>query len=622
MAVETVPVTEHRWRPRVWAAAAVRVLVFLIPPAVGVLAGTGVASVLPDPASTFDVVVWWILVIGTSTAAATLTDRAARRLLPLAVLLEMTMLFPDRAPSRLTVARRAGSPTELRRRVQAAAEGGDRDLGESAELILSLAAAISHHDRRTRGHVERTRAYSELIAVEMGLAEADRDRLRWAALLHDVGKLEVPAEILNKDGPLDADEWEIVKMHPVLGMGLIEPLIPWLGDWAQTIEHHHERWDGSGYPHGLAGTDINLGARIVAVADAYDVMTSGRSYQRRMTPAAARREVVRHAGSQFDPTVARALMTVSLGKLRWATGPLAVLAEIPFLGGIERVGRDVITVATSSAVMATALVTGAVNLPQAIDPEPVTRAVLAQAALDPGPATPGTEASREPGPAGSDPSRAVTAPAPPLTNDPPVTATTLPPVTPAPSSPGTTPVTGPGTTATPPPAVTPAPGVTTTTATTTTTTPPTTVTTVPPPSAPTTTLPPAAPTTTTTAPPPPPPPPPPPTTTTTTAPPTTTPPTTVPPSGPPVATADDQIEIRAGRNWVRIAVLRNDSGDLVPETLAVVAPPLHGDAETRGGSGSIWYRPDAGFTGSDSLVYEVCDTSGACATGTVDVTVR
>ena len=357
---------ETRWQPRTVTAGILRVLIFGVPIAAGFLVGSYVAAALPEPESAQAIAFWWIAIVSVATVAATATDRLARQLLPLTVLLRMTMLFPDAAPSRMRMARRAGNVSELKRRIRAAeADPAHARLGELAELVLSLSTALSHHDRRTRGHSERTRVYTDLIAEEMGLPAADRDRLRWAALLHDVGKLEVPREILNKDSSLDDDEWDLVKEHPIHGMRIIAPLIPWLGSWAETIEHHHERFDGTGYPHGLSGSDIALGARIVSVADAFDVMTSGRSYQAAMAPAHARAEIIRMAGVQFDPVVARALMNVSLGKLRWTAGPLAALAQIPFIRGVPQLGRDLAVVLTTSAIVATGFASGVIPSPEA-----------------------------------------------------------------------------------------------------------------------------------------------------------------------------------------------------------------------------------------------------------------
>ena len=566
---------------------AVRGLIFAGPLGLGFLAGTTLASVLPPPRGTLGIIAWWSAVVGVSTLAATLTDRLARRLLPLAVLLRMTMVFPDRAPSRLRVARRVGNVADLRRRVAEAQAAENPDLGEAAELILSLAAALSQHDRRTRGHAERTRAYTELLAEELGLSEDDRDRLRWAALLHDVGKLEVPAEILNKDGPLDPDEWEIVRRHPIHGMKLVEPLIPWLGEWAKTIEHHHERWDGSGYPYGLSGTEICYGARIVAVADAYDVMTSGRAYKAAMSPAGARREIAAMAGTQFDPIVARALMNVSLGRLRWAMGPLAVLAEIPFLGGIERLGRDMVTVMATSAVMTTAVLSGVVATPIApVQPsevaEQVTEMVIAAAGLRPvtappnrpsvdGIAIPDVLPMEDPSvvafvsPAdGQTPARNRSVDEPRLTTGAPATDGAGTPS--GASGPGTVPPPG----STPPGTTTPPPGTT------------------PPPD---------------------------------TTPPDTTPPGTTPsaPSAPLVT--DDQATLPED-SAVVVGVLANDSdpdGDLDPASLAVTTGPSRGEATAT--LDGIRYTPAPDWNGTDLLRYRVCDLGGRCSEGALTLVV-
>jgi HD-GYP domain-containing protein (c-di-GMP phosphodiesterase class II) len=368
---------DDRWRSRRLAAFILRAAIFLVPLGVGFAAGRTVAGMLTETESAADIAFWWVAVLVAATSAATLTDRLARRLLPLTILLKMTMLFPDRAPSRMRVALRAGNFTELRKRIDRVQSGESTDIGEMSELILSLSTALSHHDRKTRGHSERTRAYTDILSEEMGLGEEARDKLRWAALLHDVGKLEVPTEILNKDSKLTDEEWHIVRQHPVYGMKLVGPLIPWLGEWAKTIEHHHERFDGTGYPHGLAGTEIALGARIVSVGDAYDVMTSGRSYQRAKTPAMARQEIASQAGSQFDPLVVRALMNVSLGRLQVAAGPLAMLAELPFIRGLPQVGRDAATLLTSSALMATSMAAGVIPPPSAFLPVDVIDAVAA-----------------------------------------------------------------------------------------------------------------------------------------------------------------------------------------------------------------------------------------------------
>jgi hypothetical protein len=232
------------------------------------------------------------------------------------------------------------------------------DLNNAAIEILALAAALGQHDRRTRGHSERVRSFADLIADEMRLSQDERDRLRWSALLHDIGKLTVHPDILNKAGKPTDEEWAALRQHPLEGGRLIAPLQAWLGDWALTVAQHHESFDGTGYPYGLAGNDISLGARIVAVADTFEVMTAVRSYKSASSPADARNELTRCAGTQFDPVVVRAFLNVSLGRLRWIIGPVSWLFDFPFVSQIGNLGR-VAVLATQSTALTGTLAAGA-----------------------------------------------------------------------------------------------------------------------------------------------------------------------------------------------------------------------------------------------------------------------
>jgi HD-GYP domain-containing protein (c-di-GMP phosphodiesterase class II) len=340
---------EDRWAARPIWSSLLRVGIFVFPIACALFATSVARSVMPTPANTTDVVAWWIVLLGVGLAAALVAERLARRLLPLATLLRLSMLFPDRAPSRFKIARQAGSLRHL----EAKTAAPDGDPGGTAAAILALVARLSTHDRRTRGHAERVRVYTDLIAEEMNLEEDDRYRLRWAALLHDIGKLSVDADVLNKTDELTDDEWDEIRRHPEEGLRQIAPLVEWLGPWAQTISHHHERWDGAGYPAGLAGEQIFLGARIVAVGDTYDTMTSVRSYKRPVATRAAREELVACAGSQFDPVVVRAFLAISLPRLLWATGPLSLLVNIPLLARLQTAGQVGISSA-AQAITATA----------------------------------------------------------------------------------------------------------------------------------------------------------------------------------------------------------------------------------------------------------------------------
>ena len=269
-----------------------------------------------------------------------LAARVVRRALPLAALLKMTLVFPDKAPTRMAVARKAGSTRALERKLAEARERGIKDEPSvAAEQILALATSLNKHDRLTRGHSERVRAVTDLIAEELSLPQGDRDRLRWSALLHDIGKLTVPGSILNKPGKPDDIEWLLLKSHPLAGARLAAPLGGWLGPWADSIAQHHEKYDGTGYPYGLAGEGISLGGRIVAVADCYETMTAVRSYKAAMTPAAARRELAACAGSHFDPVIVRAFLGASVGRLGLLGGPLSLLGELPPMNAIPQLGQ-------------------------------------------------------------------------------------------------------------------------------------------------------------------------------------------------------------------------------------------------------------------------------------------
>lgn len=266
---------------------------------------------------------------GAAAAVASMTTR----LLPLAALLKLSLAFPDQAPSRFRLAMKATSSRRLKREMALAREQGlSSNTTLAAEQVVLLTAAVGEHDRKTRGHSERVRVLSRLIGEEMGLSEADLDRLQWGAMLHDIGKLTVAPQILNKAEPLTPTEWAILQHHPEAGRDLIAPLHEFLGPHAHTTDGHHERWDGTGYPRALRGEEIPLPARIVAVADAFEVMTSFRAYKKPMSAEQARAELTACAGTHFDPAVVRAMLSVSIGPLRWATGPVALAMTLPIVG--------------------------------------------------------------------------------------------------------------------------------------------------------------------------------------------------------------------------------------------------------------------------------------------------
>ena len=365
--------SSRRWKSFSRASLLVSAIVVAVPIVVSAVVAFTLSNLLSRPHTVLSQALWWMAVLGPAALAAVGAGRLSRRLLPLAALLNMSMLFPDKAPSRLAVLRQMGSTRSLGRQVQSGEVSPHSDLNDAAIEILALAAALGQHDRRTRGHSERVRAFADLIADEMRLSQDDRDRLRWSALLHDVGKMTVHPDILNKVGKPTDEEWATLRQHPLEGSRLIAPLQAWLGEWALTVEQHHESFDGTGYPYGLAGNGISLGARIVAVADTFEVMTAVRSYKGASSPADARNELTRCAGTQFDPVVVRAFLNVSLGRLRWIIGPLSWLFDFPFISQIGDLGR-VAVLATQATVMTATLTAGALVAGSQVPAQPHSKA--------------------------------------------------------------------------------------------------------------------------------------------------------------------------------------------------------------------------------------------------------
>ncbi len=181
--------------------------------------------------------------------------------------------------------------------------------------VQALVSTIEASDAYTRGHSERVTRYSLALARHLGLAPESVKTLEEAAVLHDIGKIGIETSLLHKEGRLSDDDIDVLHQHPSIGVHILEP-IHFLKDVRKIIEQHHERYDGKGYPHGLAGEVILPEARILAVADAYDAMTSDRPYRSALTQYTAMQEIRENAGSQFDPQVAQALFDM------WQMGTL------------------------------------------------------------------------------------------------------------------------------------------------------------------------------------------------------------------------------------------------------------------------------------------------------------
>ena len=170
------------------------------------------------------------------------------------------------------------------------------------ETVTSLAFAIDAKDQYTQGHSQKVAAYAVIIAQALGVNQKEVEEIRLAALLHDIGKVGIPEPILNKSGPLDASEWDTMKTHAALGAKILEPLEA-MKRIGEMVRHHHEFFDGTGYPDRLEGQRIPQGSRVIAIADAYDTITSERTYKKARTPEDAFAELERCSANQFDPEI-------------------------------------------------------------------------------------------------------------------------------------------------------------------------------------------------------------------------------------------------------------------------------------------------------------------------------
>jgi diguanylate cyclase (GGDEF)-like protein/putative nucleotidyltransferase with HDIG domain len=249
-----------------------------------------------------------------------LEDMTAGPVRGISVSVGIAALRPKQAPEELLAS--AGKALG-----QARAGGGGRAVIQSSseddevvstdvaqnDVVAALASALQERDQYTGDHSESVVDVAARVAETLAMDAEQISKLRTAALLHDIGKVGVPDEILHKPGPLDESEWDIMRQHPIVGERILRA-IPGLGGVAKIVRHEHERWDGRGYPDGLAGEDIPIGSRIILVCDAYHAMTSDRPYRAAMSHTDAIAELTRNAGSQFDPNVAEALVGYLYGR--------------------------------------------------------------------------------------------------------------------------------------------------------------------------------------------------------------------------------------------------------------------------------------------------------------------
>jgi len=184
---------------------------------------------------------------------------------------------------------------------------------EFVEALTVLAKLIEMRDSYTAGHSEKVSMWSEIVARKLGLSREEQEKIKLAARLHDIGKISIPDGILNKPAPLTEEEYAEIKKHAALGADILSN-IESLKEVSKIIRHHHEWYNGEGYPDGLTGEEIPLGSRIISVADAYQAMTSDRPYRKAFSKEKAIAELERGAGSQFDPKIVRIFIGILLGE--------------------------------------------------------------------------------------------------------------------------------------------------------------------------------------------------------------------------------------------------------------------------------------------------------------------
>ena len=217
------------------------------------------------------------------------------------------------AQSALAVARGSGGGRVSVRDATAEAKEPGGVVGSTAEVVAVLAQTLEERDQYTGEHSDSVVDLTTRVAEALALDAHEVATIQSAALLHDIGKVGIPDEILHKAGPLDDQEWEIMRQHPAIGERILRA-IPGMGAVARIVRHEHERWDGGGYPDGLAAEAIPIGSRVILACDAYHAMTSDRPYRRAMSHQLAMAELSANAGSQFDPKVVEALVGYLYGR--------------------------------------------------------------------------------------------------------------------------------------------------------------------------------------------------------------------------------------------------------------------------------------------------------------------
>ncbi len=359
------------------AAAAFRAILLLVPAIVGFLVAFAILTVMSPFGNTWEFLAWLLIALIVSFVTSIFVGDFTLSRLTGGALYNRANTFDTTVEELFGSTLREGNPKNIKR--QAEARGLDAKFIDDVILLLTQ---LGDHERLTRGHSERVRAYSSMIGKEMGLKPSELEQLNWSALLHDIGKLDVPPWILTSpDRPSGAD-WETLSRHPEAARHRLRRLESTLGP---TIYHgateHHERWDGTGYPLGLAGGDISLFGRITAVADAFDVITHARSYKQAQTIADARAELMKQSGTQFDPDVVAAFIRIGDEDLKAVRGWSATIAGVALTGSrLASVGSQAVVVAATVVGAGAASQSSVTTIPAAVAFErPITTTTIAPA---------------------------------------------------------------------------------------------------------------------------------------------------------------------------------------------------------------------------------------------------
>ena len=175
------------------------------------------------------------------------------------------------------------------------------------DLVAGVVAVLEAKDSFTADHSLRVSDMTERVCTLLGLSNQQSEMIHMAAHVHDIGKIGVPDAVLSKTGPLNDEEWFLIHRHPVIGADILRKS-PGLSEIADIVLHHHERWDGKGYPDGISGSDIPLGSRIIAICDSIDAMTTSRPYRRILSQQECREEIRQASGTMYDPDIVKAVL--------------------------------------------------------------------------------------------------------------------------------------------------------------------------------------------------------------------------------------------------------------------------------------------------------------------------